>query len=67
MTTTVGKLVIIDLGKETAQYFWNGNLLLGIGGVFVYRKTSVTLYVHDKLALPIDELKAYGIKVKEVK
>lgn len=67
MTTTVGKLVIIDLGKETAQYFWNGKRLTGISGVFVYRKTSVTLYASDKSVLPIDELKAYGIKVKEAK
>ena len=67
MITTVGKLVIIDLGKDTAQYFWNGVALGYITGVFVYRKTSVTLYTTNKSELPLDELKANGIKVKEIK
>lgn len=67
MITTTGKLTIIDLGKETAQYFWNGIALGYITGVFVYRKTSVTLYTTNKSELPLDELKANGIKVKEIK
>ena len=67
MTTTTGKLTIIDLGKETAQYFWNGVTLGYIVGVFVYRKTQVTLYTTNKAELPLDELKANGIKVKEIK
>lgn len=67
MITTVGKLVIIDLGKETAQYFWNGAALGYITGVFVYKKTKVTIYTTDKKQLPTAEMVASGYKVKEVK
>lgn len=67
MTTTVGKLVIIDLGKDTAQYFWNGVALGYITGVFVYKKTKVTIYTTDKKQLPTAEMVASGYKVKEVK
>lgn len=67
MISTIGKFTIIDLGKETAQYFWNGTALENIVGVFVYRKTSVTLHTTDKTQLPVEELKAYGIKVKQIK
>lgn len=67
MTTTVGKLVIIDLGKETAQYFWNGVAIGYIVGVFVYKKTKVTIYTTDKKQLPTAEMVAHGYRVKEVK
>lgn len=67
MITTTGKLTIIDLGKDTAQYFWNGTALGYVTGIFVYKKTSVTLYTTNKAELPVAELKAYGIKVKEIK
>ena len=67
MITTVGKLVIIDLGKETAQYFWNGTAIGHIVGVYVYKKIKVTLYTTDKTLIPSAELVANGIKIKEVK
>ena len=67
MITTTGKLTIIDLGKETAQYFWNGVALGCITGVFVYRKTKVTIYTTDKSQLPVAEMIAAGYRVKEVK
>lgn len=67
MTTTVGKLVIIDLGKETAQYFWNGVSIGYITGVFVYKKTKVTIYTTDKKQLPTSEMIALGYRIKEVK
>jgi hypothetical protein len=67
MITTVGKLVIIDLGKETAQYFWNGSAMGYIAGVFVYKKTKVTLYTTNKKEIPSAELIANGIRIKEVK
>ena len=67
MITTVGKLVIIDLGKETAQYFWSGVAIGYITGVFIYKKTKVTLYTTDKTLIPSAELVAHGIRIKEVK
>lgn len=67
MITTIGKLTIIDLGKETAQYFWNGEALPNIVGVFVYRKTKVTIYTTDKKQLPTAEMVVAGYRVKEIK
>lgn len=67
MITTTGKLTIIDLGKETVQYFWNGEALPNIVGIFVYRKTKVTIYTTDKKQLPTTEMIAAGYKVKEIK
>lgn len=67
MITTTGKLTIIDLGKETAQYFWNGIALGNIAGVFVYKKTKVTIYTTDKKQLPTAEMVAAGYRIKEVK
>lgn len=66
MITTTGKLTIIDLGKETAQYFWSGEALPNILGVFVYRKTKVTIFTTDKSVLPVDAMKEAGYKVREV-
>lgn len=67
MITTTGKLTIIDLGKESAQYFWNGVVLQNIVGVYVYKKTKVTIYTTDKTQLPSAEMIAAGYRVKEVK
>ena len=65
MNVLQGAFTILDLGKPTARYFFNGQELQGVIKVFVYKGTSVTLTVSDKSVLPIAELKAYGIKVKE--
>ena len=56
----------LDVGKPSARYFFNGQELQGVVKMFVYRGTSVTLTVADKSVLPVAELKAYGIKVKEI-
>lgn len=56
----------LDVGKPSARYFFNGQELQGVVKMFVYRGTSVTLTVADKSVLPVAELKAYGIKVKEL-
>lgn len=67
MITTTGKLVIIDLGMQTAHYLWNGVALEGVIKVFVYRGTSLTVTVADKSVIPVEEMKLAGIKVKEQK
>ena len=66
MTTTSGSFVIIDIGLPTVKYFWKGIPLEGVSKIFVYKGTSITLTVKDKTILPIDDLKSYGIKVKEL-
>ena len=65
MNVLQGAFTVVDLGKPTARYFFNGQELQGVIKVFVYKGISVTLTVSDKSVLPIAELKAYGIKVKE--
>ena len=67
MTTLQGAFTTLDLGKPSARYFFNGQELQGIIKVFVYKGTSITLTCKDKTLLPLDELKAYGIKIKEIK
>ena len=67
MNVLQGAFTILDLGKPTARYFFNGQELQGVIKVFVYRGTSVTLTVSDKSVLPLVDLKAYGIKIKEQK
>ena len=67
MNVLQGSFTILDLGKQTAKYFFNGQELQGVVKMFVYKGTSVTLTVVDKTLLPVAELRAYGIKVKEVK
>lgn len=67
MLTTTGKLVIIDLGMPMAHYLWNGVALPDVLKVFVYRGTSLTITVKDKSVIPVAEMKAAGIKVKEAK
>ena len=66
MNVMQGSLVILDLGTPNVKYMWKGSELQGVVKVFVYRGTSLTLTVVDKTAVPVDELKAYGIKVKEL-
>ena len=67
MNVLQGSFTILDLGKQTARYLFNGQELQGVIKVFVYKGTSVTLTVINKEELPVAELKAYGIKVKEAK
>ena len=67
MNVVQGSLVILDLGTPNVRYMWKGSELQGVVKVFVYKGTSVTLTVVDKTLVPVDELRAYGIKVKEVK
>lgn len=66
MVTMSGSFVVVGLGTDNVRYMWNGVELQGVVKMFVYRGTSVTLTVADKSVLPVAELKAYGIKVKEV-
>ena len=67
MLTTKGSLTILDLGTENPKYFWKGTILEGIVKVFVYKGVSLTFTVKDKTILALEELKEYGIKVKEQK
>lgn len=66
MVTMSGSFVVVGLGTDNVRYMWNGVELRGVVKMFVYRGTSVTLTVADKSVLPVAELKAYGIKVKEI-
>ena len=66
MNVLQGAFTTLDVGKPSARYFFNGQELQGVVKMFVYRGTSVTLTVADKSVLPVAELKAYGIKVKEL-
>lgn len=67
MEVLQGSFLVLNLGTPNVKYLWNGKELQGIIKMFVYKGTSITLSVTDKTALPYVELKAYGIKVKEVK
>ena len=67
MNIMQGSLVILDLGTPNVKYVWKGVELQGVVKMFVYKGTSVTLTVVNKEVLPLAELKAYGIKVKEVR
>ena len=66
MNILQGSFVILDLGTPNATYLWKGAPLEGVIKMFVYKGTSITLSVADKTAVPYAELKAYGIKVKEI-
>ena len=66
MNVLQGAFTILDVGKPSARYFFNGQELQGVVKMFVYKGTSVTLTVVDKTLLPVAELRAYGIKVKEL-
>ena len=67
MNIMQGSFVVLDLGTAGVKYLWKGTELAGVVKMFVYKGTSVTLTVVDKEVLPVAELKAYGIKIKEVK
>ena len=67
MNVLQGSLVILDLGTANVKYIWKGVELQGIVKMFIYKGTRVTLTVINKEVLPVAELKAYGIKVKEEK
>jgi len=66
MVTMSGSFVVVGLGTALPKYMWNGVELIGVIKMFVYKGTSVTLTVADNSVLPVAELKAYGIKVKEI-
>lgn len=66
MNVLQGAFTTLDVGKPSARYFFSGQELQGVVKMFVYKGTSVTLTVVDKEVLPVAELKAYGIKVKEL-
>ena len=66
MNVLQGTFTTLDVGKPSARYFFNGQELQGVVKMFVYKGTSVTLTVINKEVLPLAELKAYGIKVKEL-
>ena len=66
MNVLQGAFTTLDVGKPSARYFFNGQELQGVVKMFVYKGTSVTLTVVDKTLLPVAELRAYGIKVKEL-
>lgn len=61
-----GSFVVVDLGTPNVKYLWKGQELQCVVKMFVYRGTNVTLTVVDKTLLPVAELRAYGIKVKEL-
>ena len=67
MVTMQGALVIIDLGTENVKYLWKGSMLESVVKVFVYRGTSLTVTHNGLSDEVVAEMKAYGIKVKEVK
>ena len=66
MVMLSGSFVVVDLGSPTVKYLWKGQELQCVVKMFVYKGVSVTLTVVDKTLLPVAELKAYGIKVKEL-
>jgi len=66
MVTFSSAFTVIGLGTTTPKYLWNGEELRGVVKMFIYKGTSITLTVADKSVLPLAELKAYGIKVKEI-
>lgn len=66
MNILQGSFVVLNLGTDGVKYLWNGAHLNGVVKMFVYKGVSVTLTVTDKTAVPTAELKAYGIKVKEI-
>jgi len=66
MVTFSSAFTVIGLGTTTPKYLWNGVELRGVIKMFVYKGISITLSVADKSILPLVELKAYGIKIKEI-
>ena len=66
MVMLSGSFVVVDLGSPTVKYLWKGQELRDVVKMFVYKGANVTLTVINKEVLPVAELKAYGIKVKEL-
>ena len=66
MNALQGSFVVLDLGTAGVKYLWKGTELAGVVKMFVYKGTSVTLTVINKEVLPVAEMKAYGLKVKEL-
>lgn len=66
MVTMSGSFVVVGLGTRSTKYMWNGVELRGVVKMFVYKGLHVSLKVADKSILPLEALKAYGIKVKEI-
>jgi len=67
MNILQGSFVILDLGTPSVRYLWKGVPLEGIVKMFVRKGMFISLTCNDKNLLPLAELKAYGIKVKEAK
>ena len=67
MTTARGSLVMVDLGTPDAKYYWNGRQLMEIVKVFVYRGSSLTITHNGLDNATIEQMRAYGIRVKEQK
>ena len=66
MEVLQGSFLVLGLGSNNVKYMWNGKELQCVVKMFVYKGTSITLTCKDKNLLPLAELKAYGIKVKEL-
>ena len=67
MEVLQGSFLVLGLGSNSVKYMWKGKELLGVTKMFVYKGTSVTLTVIDKSLVPLEELREYGLKIKEVK
>ena len=67
MNIAQGSLTIIDLGTPNVKYFWKGTLLTEIIKVFVYKGNSLTITHNGLTEDIIQQMKEYGIKVKEQK
>ena len=63
MNSTSGKITIIDLNRV----YFNGRELQGVVKCFIYKGEHLTITVVDKSLVPVAELKAIGVKVKEYK
>lgn len=66
MVTFRGAFVVIGLGSQEPKYMWNGTEIVGVIKMFIYKGIHITLTVQNKSLVPLEELKAYGIKVKEI-
>lgn len=67
MITTQGALVAVDLGTPDVKYFWNGRQLTEVVKIFVYRGTSLTVMHNGLDNETIGQMRAHGIKVKEMR
>lgn len=67
MNVIQGAMVIVDLGTPNAKYYWRGQLLTAVDRVFIYRGQSMTVHHCGLDNTTIQQMREYGIKVKEVK